>query len=139
MLAASVVALTGAANMALMLLLWLLYTSLVNVGQVWYSFGWESQLLETGFVAIFLVPVSGLSQLPARLPAPRVVVWAYRWLIVRIMLGAGLIKVRGDACWLNLTCMQFFYETQPNPNPVAYYAHQDKSLFVTSLCKEKIY
>lgn len=30
------------------LVLWLLYQSVVNVGQTWYSFGWESQLLETG-------------------------------------------------------------------------------------------
>jgi len=63
---------------------------------VWYSFGWESQLLETGFLAIFLVPSSffSLHQLPPDLPAPWVCVWGYRWLIVRIMLGAGLIKVR---------------------------------------------
>jgi lipase maturation factor 1 len=53
-----VVVIMGAANMLIMLMLWLLYTSLVNVGQIWYSFGWESQLLETGFLAIFLVPAS---------------------------------------------------------------------------------
>src|SRR5262249_33431805 len=35
-------------------LLWLLYLSFVNVGQVFYAFGWESLLLETGFFAIFL-------------------------------------------------------------------------------------
>nr|XP_034363211.1 lipase maturation factor 1 isoform X3 [Arvicanthis niloticus] len=40
------------------------------------------------------------------------------------MLGAGLIKVRGDKCWLDLTCMDFHYETQPVPNPMAYYLHR---------------
>lgn len=40
------------------------------------------------------------------------------------MLGAGLIKVRGDQCWLDLTCMDYFYQTQPVPNPAAYYLHQ---------------
>ena len=34
--------------------LWVLYLSVVNVGQRWYSFGWESLLLEAGFLAIFL-------------------------------------------------------------------------------------
>src|SRR5712671_2349616 len=34
--------------------LWLLYLSFVNVGQIFYGFGWESLLLETGFFAIFL-------------------------------------------------------------------------------------
>uniref|UniRef100_A0A8C0ZK59 Lipase maturation factor 1 n=1 Tax=Cyanistes caeruleus TaxID=156563 RepID=A0A8C0ZK59_CYACU len=36
---AAFVLLTGCANMVLMSLLWLLYLSLVNVGQIWYSFG----------------------------------------------------------------------------------------------------
>lgn len=34
--------------------LWVLYLSIVNVGQTWYSFGWESLLLEAGFLATFL-------------------------------------------------------------------------------------
>ncbi|EUA16200.1 lipase maturation factor 1 domain protein [Mycobacterium xenopi 4042] len=42
------------AAMLMWLVLWVLYLSIVNVGQTWYSFGWESLLLETGFLAIFL-------------------------------------------------------------------------------------
>ena len=42
---AGIVCFIGAANMIIMLVLWLLYISIVNVGQTWYSFGWESQLL----------------------------------------------------------------------------------------------
>ena len=34
--------------------LWVLYLSIVNVGQRFYGFGWESLLLEAGFVAVFL-------------------------------------------------------------------------------------
>ncbi len=36
--------------------LWALYLSIVNVGQTFYGFGWESILLEAGFLAIFLGP-----------------------------------------------------------------------------------
>uniref|UniRef100_A0A2K6EXF7 Lipase maturation factor n=1 Tax=Propithecus coquereli TaxID=379532 RepID=A0A2K6EXF7_PROCO len=36
----------------------------------------------------------------------------------------GLIKIRGDPCWRDLTCMDFHYETQPVPNPMAYYLHR---------------
>ncbi|XP_034526568.1 lipase maturation factor 1 isoform X5 [Ailuropoda melanoleuca] len=36
----------------------------------------------------------------------------------------GLIKIRGDRCWRDLTCMDFHYETQPVPNPVAYFLHR---------------
>ena len=36
------------------LLLWVLYQSIVNIGGTWYGFGWETLLLEAGFLAIFL-------------------------------------------------------------------------------------
>eukprot|EP00075_Anas_platyrhynchos_P035279 XP_027324532.1 lipase maturation factor 1 isoform X1 [Anas platyrhynchos] len=115
---------TGCANMVLMAVLWALYLSLVNVGQIWYSFGWESQLLETGFLAIFLCPLWTLSRLPPSTPPSGIVIWGFRWLIFRIMLGAGLIKIRGDRCWRELTCMDYHYETQPVPNPIAYFMHR---------------
>ncbi|PNJ04974.1 hypothetical protein CR201_G0052590, partial [Pongo abelii] len=119
----SFILITGCANMLLMAALWGLYLSLVNVGHVWYSFGWDSQLLETGFLGIFLCPLWRLSRLPQHTPTSRIVLWGFRWLIFRIMLGAGLIKIQGDRCWRDLTCMDFHYETQPVPNPVAYYLH----------------
>ena len=120
----STVLILGASNITIMLTLWLLYHSLVNVGQNWYSFGWESQLLETGFLAIFLCPLFSLNQLPPDTPPSLTAVLGYRWLIFRIMLGAGLIKIRGDQCWRDLTCMNYHYETQPIPNPLSYYLHQ---------------
>ncbi|XP_075574613.1 lipase maturation factor 1 [Pelecanus crispus] len=121
--ASAFVLVTGCANMVLMAVLWVLYLSLVNVGQIWYSFGWESQLLETGFLGIFLCPLWTLSRLPEHTPPSSIVIWGFRWLIFRIMLGAGLIKIRGDRCWRELTCMDYHYETQPVPNPIAYFMH----------------
>lgn len=50
--------------------------------------GWESQLLETGFLGIFLCPLWSLAQMPRRCPPSLISVWTFRWLIVRIMLGA---------------------------------------------------
>ena len=82
----------GAGNGFILSVLWLLYISLCNVGQTWYSFGWESQLLETGFLAIFSVPLFHIQKFPTN-PMPLVVIWGYRWLIFRIMLGAGLYTI----------------------------------------------
>src|SRR5258707_6812619 len=42
------------ASMMTWALLWIIYLSLVNVGQTFYAFGWETMLAETGFLAIFL-------------------------------------------------------------------------------------
>ena len=120
--ALSVFAFTGLSEkkMALSVLtwvsLWALYLSFVNVGQVFYGFGWETLLLETGFLAIFLG--SEKSRVPV------LVIWLYRWLIFRIMLGAGLIKLRGDECWRNLTCLDYHYQTQPLPNPLSWHFHK---------------
>ncbi|HEY1118029.1 MAG TPA: lipase maturation factor family protein, partial [Acidimicrobiales bacterium] len=102
-------------TMAAWALLWALYLSIVNVGQRWYSFGWESLLCETGFLAIFLGP--------ADVEAPAAVLVLLWWLLFRLELGAGLIKLRGDPCWRDLTCLDYHHETQPMPNPLSRWFH----------------
>lgn len=101
--------------MLVWLVLWALYLSIVNVGQRWYGFGWESLLLETGFLAIFL---GNASTAP-----PLLLLVALRWLLFRLEFGAGLIKLRGDRCWRDLTCLYYHHETQPMPGPLSWYFH----------------
>jgi hypothetical protein len=118
----SVLALTGlpervgaAASAVVWAALYVLYLSIINVGQTFYSFGWESLLVELGFFTIFA---------GARITAPhRLLNLAYRWTLFRLMFGAGLIKLRGDACWRNLTCTRYHHETQPLPNPLSWRFH----------------
>jgi hypothetical protein len=112
----------GYANAVLMAVLWVLYSSIVHVGQDWYGYGWEIQLIETGFLAIFLCPLLDGRPFPRRAP-PAVVLWLFRWLIFRIMLGAGLIKLRGDSAWRDLTALYYHFETQPIPNPLSRWFH----------------
>ena len=120
--ALSLVVMLGYANAVMMAVLWMLYTSFVNIGQDWYSYGWEIQLLETGFIAMFLCPLLDARPFPKQ-PAPVLIIWLFRWLIFRIMVGAGLIKLRGDACWRDLTCLYTYYETQPIPNSLSRFFH----------------
>jgi hypothetical protein len=96
--------------------LWALYLSIVNVGQTFYGFGWESLLLEAGFLAIFLGPTDVAPPLP--------VIVLMRWLLFRVEFGAGLIKLRGDRCWRRLTCLDYHHETQPMPNPLSWWFHR---------------
>jgi hypothetical protein len=96
-------------------LLWALYLSIVDVGQTWYGFGWETLLCEAGFLAIFLGP--------AAVAPPTPVLWLVRWLLFRLEFGAGLIKLRGDRCWRDLTCLRYHHETQPMPNPASRWFH----------------
>ena len=112
----------GVTNALVQFALWALYLSFVQIGQLFYGYGWESQLLETGFLAIFLCPLRSVRPLRAP-PPPLAVIWLFRWLIARIMLGAAAIKLRGDACWRDFTCLVYHYETQPIPNPVSWWLH----------------
>ena len=43
--------------------------------------------------------------------------------LFRDMFGAGLIKLRGDPCWRDLTCLNYYFETQPIPNALSWYFH----------------
>jgi hypothetical protein len=110
--------LLGATHAAIALALWVLYRSFIAVGQIWYGYGWELLLVEAGFVAIFACPLGSVGPLPRRAFALPLV-WLYRWLAFRVMFGAGLIKLRGDSCWRDLTCLDFHFETQPLPNPLS--------------------
>ncbi|MCY7287798.1 MAG: lipase maturation factor family protein [Cryobacterium sp.] len=102
--------------MVAFLLLFAGYLSIVNVGQTFYSFGWESLLLEAGFVVAFL----GSEQV-----APPVFVILFcRWLLFRLEFGAGLIKIRGGREWRDLTALYYHHETQPMPNLLSWFAHQ---------------
>ncbi|MCK6502074.1 lipase maturation factor family protein [Myxococcota bacterium] len=122
-LVASLALCGGLANAPLLALLWVLQLSFVHVGQVWLGYGWETLLLEVGFLAIFLAPP--LDPRPLRAgPVPAAVVWLLRWVLFRLYLGAGLIKLRGDDCWRDLTCLRWHYETQPNPHPLSWLWHQ---------------
>jgi hypothetical protein len=47
-----------------------------------------------------------------------------RWVLFRLEFGAGLIKLRGDPCWRDLTCLYYHHETQPMPNPLSWYFHR---------------
>jgi hypothetical protein len=90
-----------------------LYLSLFNASQPFLNFQWDTLLLETGFLAIFLTPQS------------RVVIWLFRWLLFRLRFMSGLSKLSsGDPAWSGLTALDTYFEVQPLPNPIAWYVHQ---------------
>lgn len=115
--ALSLALVAGYIHVVQMLVLWMLYSSFVNVGQLFWGYGWEILLLEVGFLSLFMVHPS------------KAILWLLRWVLFRIMFGAGLIKLRGDACWWDLTCLLYHYETQPIPNPLSPFFHALPNVF----------
>ena len=90
---------------------WILYLSIVSTGAPFTNFQWDALLLEAGFLAIF----AGTGWF----------VWAYRFLLFRLMFESGLVKLlSGDPNWRNFRALRFHFMTQPLPNPLAYYAYR---------------
>ncbi len=95
--------------------MWALYLSIHSVGQVFYGFGWESMLLECGALVGFLGSHA--------VAPPLLMVFFLRWMLLRLEFGAGMIKMRGDASWRDLTAMDHHHQTQPMPGPLSRLAH----------------
>ncbi|XP_028935205.1 LOW QUALITY PROTEIN: lipase maturation factor 2 [Ornithorhynchus anatinus] len=120
----------------LYLLLWGLYLSLYQVGQVFLYFQWDSLLLETGFLAVLVAPL-GLSgpggraggrtggKAPGGWPHEPLPFWLVRWLLFRLMFASGVVKLSSRCpTWWGLTALTYHYETQCLPTPAAWLAHQ---------------
>lgn len=90
-----------------------LYLSLFNVCQPFLHFQWDGLLLETGFLAIFLGTRSSI------------IIWLFRWLLFKLRFMSGISKLSsGDPAWSGLSALNSYFEVQPLPNPLAWYAHQ---------------
>ena len=89
------------------------YLSLIHAGRYFMTFQWDFLLIETVFLAFIMCS--------ARNPG----VWLLRWLMFCFMFGSGMVKIAsGDESWRDFTALYYHFETQPLPNPVAWYAHQ---------------
>ena len=106
------------------LVIWVLYLSLVNVGQAFLSFQWDILLLEVGFLCLFMSPWVLWEKGPRREPIIGLRFLVY-WLLFRLMLGSGIVKLlSGDPQWRGLTALTFHYLTQPLPHIGGWLAHQ---------------
>lgn len=127
----------GVLPIPLLMACWVFYLSIVNAGQVFTSFQWDILLLEAGFLAIFFAPLSWRLGTPRAAPVSRVVRWLIQWLLVRLMVLSGVVKliagagepswilglVKRPGCWWDLRALTYHYETQPIPTWTAWYAH----------------
>ncbi len=92
--------------------LYALYLSLFYAGQEFMGFQWDLLLLESGFLAILL----SIATKPG--------IWLLRWLLFRLMFLSGAVKLlSGDPTWANLSALSYYFQTEPLPTPLAWYAH----------------
>lgn len=92
--------------------LYILYLSLCSAGQMFMTFQWDSYLLETGLIAIFLISYQIVG------------IWLLRWLLFRFIFEGGIVKIlSGDPTWRDFSALSYYFMTEPLPTPLAWYAH----------------
>lgn len=93
-------------------LLYAFYLSLFYAGQIFMGFQWDVLLLESGFLALIL----SFATEPG--------IWLLRWLLFRFMFLSGAVKLLSrDPTWANLSALSYYFQTEPLPTPLAWYAH----------------
>ncbi len=132
----SLLLIMGLLPMPSLVLLWVCYLSLFYAGQVFLSFQWDILLLETGFIAIFLAPLAWRSKFLADRHPSRLAMWLVWWLLFRLMLESGAVKLTWNDwqlgpdgspvtnTWESLTALDYHYWTQPLPIWTSWYAAQ---------------
>lgn len=112
--ALSLLLLLGRWQRAILIALFLLYLSLYHACQIFTNFQWDILLLETGFLAIFLLR-----------GAHPLLILLFEWLLFRLRFMSGFFKLAsGDPSWAGFTALNHYFETQPLPHTGAWYAHQ---------------
>ena len=115
-------------------LLWVAYLSLCGAGQVFMDYQWDALLLEATLLAVFLAPWK-LRAAGIRAEPPRLARWLLWWLLIRLMLLSGAVKLlSGDPSWWRLTALYYHFQTQPLPTWVAWYAQQLPSWMLRASC-----
>ncbi len=130
----SLMLIAGLLPMPSLVLLWVCYLSLFHAGQDFLSFQWDILLLETGFIAIFLAPWAWRSKFLADPHPSRLALFLVWWLLFRLMLESGAVKLTWNAwqlgpdgapvpnTWEALTALDFHYWTQPLPIWTSWFA-----------------
>jgi uncharacterized membrane protein YphA (DoxX/SURF4 family) len=133
--AAAALLVAGLAPGPCLAVLWTLYLSLVAAGQDFFSFQWDSLLLEAGLLATVLAPWQWRPRLSQESPPSRVVVWLLRWLVFRLMFESGSVKwLSGDPSWRHLKALTVHFQTQPLPTWIGWYAHQAPGWMQVASC-----
>lgn len=106
--------------------LWILYMSLYQVGQTFTWFQWDILLLEAGFLTVLVAPLRLLGWTIGGTTSNHtwITLWLVRWLLFRLMFAAGVVKLT-SLCptWWQLTALNYHFESQCIPTPLAWYAH----------------
>jgi predicted DCC family thiol-disulfide oxidoreductase YuxK len=113
---------------------WVFYLSLCVAGQEFLQFQWDTLLLETGFLSIFLAPI-GRWRIGRAVEGPKSIRILLLWLLFRLTFSSGFVKLAThDPTWRNLTALTYHYWTQPIPPWTAWFMSHGSIAFLKLSC-----
>ena len=104
---------------------WVCLLSFVTTWRGFTATQVDQLMLETALLCIPFAPAGLRPRLGATSPPAPAAVFLVRWLLFRVMIENGLVKLfAGDPHWLDFTALDVLYETSPFPTIIGYYDHQ---------------
>ena len=102
-----------------------LYSLLVRTGGTFYSFQWDTLLLEASTITALTYAPWLRSRPDEAQPKWSISPWPLRFLLFKLMYMSGVVKIQSRCpTWLNLTALEYHFSTQCLPGPLAWHFHQ---------------
>jgi hypothetical protein len=120
-------------------LLWYIYLNFYIIGQTFMTHQWDTLLLESGFITIFICPWT-YSKLDIMSPIDNLLFHYLRFLLFRFMFSNGVGKfISNDYSWLSFTALHFHFQSQPMPGPFSHATHFLPNLYKKILNAELLF
>jgi len=103
---------------------WLIFLSFITTGRFFAATQPDQLMIEAALLCIPFAPAGLRPGLGANSPPRPIALFMARWLLLRIMFEAGVMKLVAGEQWRNLTAMDVMYETTPFPTILGYLDHQ---------------
>lgn len=112
---------------------WLCWVSLLQVCQPWISNPGDYLLAETGLIGLLLIPPLSRSYPETLRMGSRITgIILLNAILFKLLFSSGLHKLtQGDPTWADATAFFHFFETQPLPSSLAWYAHLLPEMILT--------
>ncbi|VTZ66303.1 rhoptry protein ROP14, putative [Plasmodium chabaudi chabaudi] len=109
-------------NVISVLVIYILLQSIYSIGNVWFNYVFEIELLELVFLCLFIVPLNKNS-LKSKYSTTFLMKYVCRFFVFKVLIGTSLIRFRNTDVWGKLEGKYYLYETQPLPTIVSYFFH----------------